>query len=258
VPLRRTLRLALCALALAAATPAPHARADVDPAWFPLRAGATWIYSAHRDRTLEPAGNPLMRGLHVGRTEIAAEPAPERGPGAFLLRETTVLQPAEGVGEKERSTAWAVYALGRELRMLAASESQADGAEGEAVYDPPLRILAGTTVGEKWKAGTLRNGGQRTEVTGEVLGVEDLSGEPGWKGALKVRLAGDVTGTAGAADPPAEIAKGRYERLLWFVRDVGVVRDVTTLTLDMRLPNDHTVATVDVLTLRLLEHRGLE
>lgn len=257
-PRRTTLWVACCVLGLSRmAAPAPAVAAEVDPAWFPLRAGSTWHYDTHRDRTFSPKGAAMNRGLHGGRTSLVAEPAPERGPGAFVVRETSVLQPSEGMAEKERSTAWTVYSFGKELRMHASSETRGDGSEGEVVYDPPLRILPTTTVGETWNAGTLRNGAQRSKVQGRVVGIEDLEGEPRWTGCLKVRLAGDISGTVGVADPPAEIASGSYERLLWFVRGVGIVRDVTTVTLDMRLPEDR-VSTIDVLTLRLVEHRGPE
>jgi hypothetical protein len=254
MPLRPTLLRAICVLALAAACAPPRAAAEISADWLPLREGAVWSYDTHRDFTVRPVGAALIRGLHVGRTRNAAESAPQRAPGAFVVRETTTLRPAEGVGEKVQSTAWVVYAMGKELRVLAASEESADGTKGEVVYDPPLRILPTTTVGEKWNVGTLRNGGQRAKVTGEVLGVEDLDGEPRWTGALKVRLAGDLTGTTGTSDPPAKIESGTYERLLWFVRGVGIVRDVTTVALELQFQGEQRASTFDVLTLRLVEH----
>lgn len=229
-----------------------RANDDLDPAWFPLPAGAEWVYEAHRDQTFAPERAPLNRTLHVGRAVRAAEPDTRFAPNGFVVRETLTLRPVEGrSAETETVTDWAVYSFAKELRLHATG----DPGGGEIVYETPLRILPTTTPGASWNAGTLRVGAQRAKIRGEVIGIEDLPGEPGWKGVLAIRLAGPISGTFPGSEPPAEIESGTFERRLWFARDVGIVRDVTTLSMRLELPDRH-VRTDQVLTLRLLEHRG--
>jgi hypothetical protein len=251
---------AACVLGLACAPAAANAAA-VDPAWFPLALRSEWLYETHRDQTLHPDKASISRTLHVGRTLLTTEPGPERVKNSVLVSEKTELKPVEGEAISESLAGWTVYTLDGELRIHASSESQADGRLGEVVYDPPLRLLAATAVGESWNAGTFRNGAQSAKVRGEVLGTEDVAaaqGDQRWTGCLKVRLSGPLNGSVPQAQQQGDIESGEYERLLWFARDVGIVRDVTTLSLNVRLPEDRRLRLVEVLSLRLIEHRSAQ
>ena len=53
----------------------------------------------------------------------------------------------------------------------------------------------------------------------------------------------------------AEIESGRYERVIWFARDVGIVRDETTVTSKLLLPDGRRAKIEQVSTERLVEHR---
>jgi hypothetical protein len=249
---RRTLWTLFCVVSCSASA---AAASRVDPEWFPLRARSEWVYETHRDQTYEPEAARIDRTFHMGRSVLRAEAAPERPAGQVLVRETTRLQPIEGRGRRESFSAWTVYSFDGALRVHASSEIRADDTLGEVVYDPPLRLLAATEVGEAWDAGTFRHGGQSAKVRGEVVGIEDLEGKPSWTGCLKVRLAGNVAGAVAQTSQQGEIESGEYERLLWFARGVGIVRDVTTLKLVMRGPEGRRVRLFEVLSLRLLEHR---
>ncbi|RIL04851.1 MAG: hypothetical protein DCC71_12525 [Proteobacteria bacterium] len=250
-------RFAAWAVCLAAAAVAP-ARADraVDPEWLPLRPRAEWTYDTHRDQTYDRAKAAIRRTLHKGRTRMVVESAADRVPGGFRVREQTVLQPIEGRGVRESIAGWTLYSFEDALRVHASSEILADQSLGEVVYEPPLRLLATTTVGESWDAGVFRNGAQRAKVRGEVLGIEDLEGTPSFDGCLKVRLAGPISGVVSQTEQQGEIESGEYERLLWFARGVGIVRDVTTLEVEMRMPEERRVRLLEVLSMRLVEHRG--
>ena len=164
---------------------APHARAAVDAAWFPLVGGAEWSYDVHRDLTLEPERTALSRMFYTGRASWVAEPARGHGPTAFVVQQTTVEVPAEGSrGGKLAVVESTVYSFASELRVLARTETTEGGVPSETAFKPPLRILPTTTVGESWDAGTFRQGEQQAALRGKVLGIEDLKGEPGYSGCL--------------------------------------------------------------------------
>jgi len=243
----------LLGIAAAAFLAGGSARASdgVDPAWFPLRAGAEWVYEAHRDQTFAPDKAPINRALHVGRAVRTVDPDARFAPNGFRVREALTLRPVEGRADAETVTDWTVYSLGSELLVHATGDLSGQ----EIVYKKPLRLLPTTTPGQSWNAGTFRLGAQSAKVRGEVLGVEDLPGETRWKGLLAIRLAGEVSGSFPGSEPPAEIESGTFERRLWLARDVGIVREVTTLTMRLKLPDRH-VRTDQVTTLRLLEHPG--
>jgi len=252
----RRARAPIAGLALACAAGAARA-ADpaVDPAWLPLRAGAQWVYEVHRDQSYRPDNATIKRAFHVGRATGVAEPAPKRTPGGFLVRERLVLEPVSGTVDKETTEQWTLYSFAGELRMHASGETRPDGGENESVYDPPLRLLPTTAVGRSWDAGLFRNGDQRVELRGEVVGVEDVEGEPRWPGCLKVRYQGSVAGSAPVENGVAEISSAHYDRTLWFARGVGIVRDVTVIESDLKLPDGHTAHGSLELKQRLLEHR---
>jgi hypothetical protein len=255
MPSRRTLpRSALPLCMLLCLSAAAHAADSVDPDWLPLRAGAQWIYELHRDQTYQPDNASSKRIFHVGRATGTAEPAPKRA-GAVLVRERSELQPVEGSVVPEVLAQWNVYSFGSELLVHASGETREDGSESESVYEPPLRLLPTTKVGATWSAGTFRTGDQTMEMRGEVLGLEDVPGTPGWSQCLKVRYRGNVVGSATAEKDRAEIESARFERVVWYARGVGIVRDVTTTESDLKLPDGHTTHSSQILTQRLLEFR---
>jgi hypothetical protein len=107
--------------------------------------------------------------------------------------------------------------------------------------------------GDSWRVGTLRDGELAIELGGEVLGVADRS-DPPCTGCLEVRYRGAVSGTLPVFDGPASVESGRYERVVWFERGTGIVRDASSVTAALRLP-DGTSAQIDYqMTLRLVEH----
>jgi hypothetical protein len=247
---------ALFVLVLLGTAPAVRASdATVDPDWFPLRAGSEWVYEVHRDQTYRPDDAGLSRLFHAGRNIRTASAASDRTPGGFVVREIMKLVPVD-LGERETLLAWMLLSFQGELRMHATGETGVDGTEDEVVYDKPLRILPTTTAGASWNAGVFRSGGLSAPIRGEVIGIEDLEGSPRWSGALKVRLHGSISGKAANSNEPTEVESGEFERLIWFAKGVGIVREVTTMELELKLPDDRRAHTIQVLTLRLLEHRG--
>jgi hypothetical protein len=252
IVLRRALAIAVV---VAAASLAQRARAAADAEWFPLNAGAQWIFDVHRDLTLSPEKAALNRLFYNGRATWIAEPAPDRGAGAYLIRQTTVQNALAQQPQREATVEFSVYSFAGELRMLMSGAVGAGGTASENVYKPPLRILPTTTVGESWDAGTFRQGDQRALLRGKVIGIEDLDGEPAWKGCLKVQLQGEITGSTEITDVRAEIVTAHYDRTVWFARGVGIVRDTTTVTSELKLPDGRHAKSLQVSTERLVEHR---
>ena len=217
------------------------------------------MYEVHRDQTYHPDDASISRVFHAGRAVRVASPAAERVKDGFLVRETTELWPSTvDIGAKETRSEWTLFSFGRELSIHATGESRDGGKMVEIVHEHPLRILPDATAGAKWSAGTFRTGGLRAQLRGEVVGVSDLSGTPAWPGALQVRLEGTLSGTVDSAQGPAEIESGKIERVLWFARGVGLVREVTTTTAELKLPEDHRAQLLQVVSFRLLEHSGTQ
>ena len=88
-----------------------------------------------------------------------------------------------------------------------------------------------------------------------MVGIEDVSGTPHWPGCLKIQLKGRISGTVSGSKGATEIESGDVERLLWFARGVGIVRETTTVAMDLQLPDESHAHTIQVHSLRLLEHR---
>ncbi len=242
------------AVALVLATCVPRASvATVEADWFPLRGGARWIYETHRDLTLRPESATLKRLLYAGRSTWRAEPAPDRAPNGFLIRQTSVQTPLSGGGIKTTEVEWSLYSFGSELRLHATGEISEGATPADVVYEPPLRILPTTTAGESWDAGTFRQAGQRAELRGKVIGIEDLDGKPSWPGCLKVQFKGTVSGSVMVSDVQTKIESGKYERLVWFARGVGIVRDMTTQTSRVKLPDGRRAEIEQVSSARLVD-----
>jgi hypothetical protein len=253
---RRALRRAVEVLAVLAAVAVPHAsRAAVEADWFPLRAGAQWVYDTHRDLTLRPEKVALSRFFYAGRSTWIAEPATARAANGFRIRQTTVQAPLGEGGIKTTELEWGVYSFGSELLLHASGGTSEGTNRPEILYDPPLRILPTASVGETWDAGTYREGDRRADLRGKVVGVEDLDGAPAWSGCLKIQLAGAISGALAVSNVDTQIESGRYERLVWFAKGVGIVRQVTTVTAQVKLPDGRRAEIVQVATDRLVEHR---
>lgn len=259
MPTRRKPQLAvsraIALLAVLTATAVPRASfATAEADWFPLHAGARWIYETHRDLTLRPEKATLKRLLYVGRSTWIAEPAPDRFGSGLLIRQTSVQAPLEGAGIKTTETDWEVYSFGSEL-LLRASGGTSEGVKRpEVIYTPPLRLLPTTTTGDTWNAGTFRQGDQSADLHGQVIGTKDLGGEPSWSGCLEVQFKGDISGTLMVSDVQTQIESGHYERLVYFARGVGIVRDVTTVTSLVKLPDGRRAEIVQVSSERLVEY----
>ena len=251
--LRRALALLGVLLATSVARPSSGA---ADAEWFPMRAGSQWFYENHRDLTLSPEGSLQSRLLYTGRSTAIAEPAPKRVPNGFLIRQTTVQMPSEGGGIQTREVEWSLYTFGSELRLHASGATRDGKTQPELVYEPPLRILPTTTAGETWDAGTFRQGERSAKLRGKIIGTEDLDGTPAWSGCLAVQLEGEIAGSMTLSDVRATIESGHYERLLWFARGVGIVRDVTTVSAKVKLPDERHAEILQVSTERLVEHRS--
>jgi hypothetical protein len=247
------LRLAI-AVCLAAAS--PTAAADgVDPGWFPLRAGAEWVYDVHRDQSYLPSDRSASRYFHKGRAVRVAVDAAERVPGGFEVRETLTLHPVAEGATSESLAARRLFSFRGELRMHASLETLADGSSDEVAYEKPLRLLPTDRAGETWNAGAFRFGAQSAALRGTAVGIADLPGTPAWPDCLEVRLEGTITGRSTDPSDRGEIESGTYERRIWFSRGVGIVREVTTTSLELLLSDGRRARATQVLTLRLLEHR---
>ena len=251
-------RVSLCGAALAwvvvfAIAQVSPAASAVEPDWLPLHAGNQWVYEVHRDHTYRPDDNDIDRVFHAGRSVQLAEPADESASGAFKIVDTTSLRPTQGGGKPEAATTTRVLSFDGGLRMLSSAATRADGTSNEAVFRPPLRMLATTTIGESWKVGTYREGDLTIDLQGEVVGAEKL--DPPCPNCLKVRYRGPVSGSVPIYQGSAAIESGRFERVVWMQRGVGIVREVATVESDLRLPEGAHAKILMETTLRLVEHR---
>jgi hypothetical protein len=249
VPLRQILLAWAVAIAIAQAAPAAWA---IGADWFPLHAGNRWVYAVHRDHTYRPANDPIDRTFHIGRSTQVAESVTGRPPGAVLIQDVTVLSPTEG-GSSESTVATRLFSFDGGLQLRGSSEARPHARRTEAVFDPPLQLLPTTTVGETWKVGTYREGDLRTELQGEVMGVENLQ-DPACAGCLKVRYRGKLRGSVPIYQGSAQIESGSIERVMWFERGVGIVREVTTTESQLKLPDGQGAGIFAVTTMRLVEH----
>ena len=91
-------------------------------------------------------------------------------------------------------------------------------------------------------------------MQGEILGVENLDRDPACTGCLKVRYRGKPQGTVPIYQGSAEIESGSFERVMWFERGVGIVREEATTKSELKLPDGQTARVVAVTTMRLVEH----
>ncbi len=251
-------RISLCRATLAWAAVFAVARASiaaspVEPDWLPLHAGNQWVYEVHRDHTYRPDDGDIDRVFHAGRSVHVAEPVGDGKSGAFQIRDTTSLRPTQAGGKPETAITTFVFSFDGGLRMLGSTGTRPDGAINESSYQPPLRMLTTTTIGESWKVGNYRDGDLKIDLQGEVVGAEKL--DPPCSNCLKVRYRGPVTGSIPIYRGSATIESGRFERVVWMQRGVGIVREMATVESDLRLPEGAHAKILMETTMRLVEHR---
>ena len=250
-------RISLCRGALAWAIVFVIARvslaADVESDWLPLHAGNQWVYEVHRDHTYRPDDADIDRVFHAGRSVQLAEPVSESARGEFKIVDTTSLQPTYANGKPETAITTRVMAFDGGLRMLSSTSTRPDGTANESVYRPPLRMLTTTAIGESWKVGIFRDGDLNIDLQAEVVAADKA--DPPCPGCLKVRYRGPITGSIPIYQGNAKIESGRFERVVWMQRGVGIVREVATVESDLRLPDGKHAKIVAVTTLKLAEHR---
>lgn len=250
-------RISLCRGALAWAIGFAIARvslaAEVESDWLPLHAGNQWVYEVHRDHTYQPDDADIDRVFHTGRSVQVAEPVGENARGGFRIVDTTSLRPTQTNGTPETAITARVLSFDGGLQMLRSTATRPDGTTNESVYRPPLRMLATAAIGESWKVGTFRDGDLSIELQAEVVAADKA--DPPCTGCLKVRYRGPVTGTIPIYQGNAKIESGRFERMVWMQRGVGIVREVATVESDLRLPDGKHAKILAVTTLRLAEHR---
>jgi hypothetical protein len=219
--------------------------------WFPLRAGERWGYSLHADHTYAPSNAKIDRTFREGAAVFEVTSV-----GAGAQREVRETRSERQVGSPLPAPLQRVqhYEVGADLLLRGTSSV---GKRDEVRYEPPLRVLpASPESSSPWRVGMIREDGTETEVTGEVLGREDVT-EAGmrYEGCLKVRYAGPVRGTTPIYTGPVPIRSGRLERITWLAAGVGIVREVSTLDAEIELPDGVTARISQVLTLRLRDHR---
>lgn len=238
-------RVALAALMLASLSAATASA--VEPDWYPLQVGNRWVYDIHKDYTFSPEKAQIERLFHSGRSENVARPGDK--PREVQIHQESVLRYLAGTSIESRTD---IDVMRFDDGLLL----DASGTPGAIVrYEPPLRLLPTTTVGESWRVGTIRNGGASVELRGEVRGAPQGGADAqACADCLEVRYAGPITGTFRVEGGDAKIESGRFERVVWFRRSVGIVREVATTELELLTPDQQRTKSVEVSTLRLVEH----
>ncbi len=250
-------RISLCRSTLAwvvvfAIARASLAASPVESDWLPLSAGNQWVYEVHRDHTYHPADASIDRVFHSGGSVQVAESSGSDG-AAFRIRDTTSLRPQARNGKPETLISARVLSFDDGIRLLASSSTRPDGTQNEATYRPALRMLPTTTMGETWKVGMYRDGDLNVDLQGEIVAA--AKDDPPCAGCLKVRYRGPIAGSIPVFQGSAAIESGRFERVVWMQRGVGIVREVGTTEGELRLPDGAHAKILAVTTLRLVEHR---
>ena len=231
--------------------PAPDgaARAPVaaDTVWLPTEPGRRWTYVYERERTRIVEGSQEARETLRGtRVDQVMGPAPEFGPETVLieslLRGQVAGQPIETV-ERRRSF---VESSGGGLVVLAREAPNPLGGEPElARFAVPLALLPpglGVAQGGKWRVGVDEASGLRSEVRGEILGLQDAQTPAGlFEKCLVVRYTADIAGAIDLYGDRIEVREGRGVTTAWYAPGVGQVLAKEELDQTLELSNGSTI-----------------
>jgi hypothetical protein len=255
-PMTRARFVARLALMLMPALAAAAAPAGVqDGSYLPLGPGARWEYEVHRDHSYRPAVGPVDRTFRKG--SLVREYVSARDGALHELLERSVETPISAGGlppsrELERQL-WSTSA-GVRLHGI-----HPDGGV-EIRFASPLHMLpAAPEPGARWTVGRWRRNGVEALLEAEAIGYEDVvDGAERWEGCLEVRYTGQVSGTIPVAQGPATLREGRLERVVWWKRGVGPVREVTTYDAGLVLPDGSAARIHEVVTVRLVRRQAPE
>jgi hypothetical protein len=219
-----------------AAAPRPAASGASPARWIvPFEVGERWTYVFVRERGRSIAGAEvedaaeLESEVEKQRGTLTVEitgPAPEYGEGVVRMHST--LQGSEfGAAGTEPEESEAFLRVGSDGIALVAEKlnNPVEGKSRLTRYPVPLRLLdAGVSAGEPWSVGVRRQGEMQTELTGRILGVQDVQTPRGlFEHCLVVRIEGVVSGVVEAYGSRMEIPDGRYTSTQWYAPGVGRV-----------------------------------
>jgi hypothetical protein len=228
------------------------ASADVASEWMPLRPGQRSAYEVHRDHSYIPAQGSIDRVFHKGGAVQTMRSADGVAPGAVTVEERTQLEPVQA-GTPESVLEVRVLSAVDGISLLASGTIANEGDAAPTRYQPPLRLLPTTRPGESWNVGTVRDRETSIELRGRVVGVGELTDDPGCESCLEVRYDGPIAGRIPVYGGEAEILSGRIERRVWHRRGVGIVREVVTIETELKLPDAKRARVASFTTLRLVE-----
>jgi hypothetical protein len=234
--------LSLIALAGLCLLPGGSAAAEGAPAprWMPLEPGSRWSYVVLREQSRESEGREevveTLRGTRVDEV-VATE-------GGLEIRSQVRTRaegaPSENV-ERERRF---VEATAGGYRVLAEEAPGALGGAPQRVrFDPPLTPLrADVDAGQSWAIGVDQRGGMRTELRGEILGVQDARTPAGlFERCLVVRTTGSLTGSVDVSGERIQVREGKSERTEWYAPGVGLVLAKEDRERHLELPDGQAV-----------------
>ncbi len=242
--------LAGCLLAVAA--PAGAERAAK---WLPISEGRKWSYHVHTDHVYHAHGAPMHRFFTKGVAQqqvVAERPGNEPSrEGIFELEQRRVEYGIDGQTPTSREQTRVYLEVGDDGAFVYQSPPGAVADDGPGAG--PLRLLpAQPRPGARWSAGTLLLGELASELTGEVVGLEDVElGDERHADCLHVRLAGTPTGHATVATGRARITGGLVERSFWLCRGIGVTREIIRREIDLEFDTGETARSSAVTTQRL-------
>lgn len=209
-------------------TPTPKQVKAHEPLVFaPFDVGRRWSYVYVRERTRTIAGAPpeveKLRGTLIN--EVAGT-APEFGPHVVRIQ-SSLHGKLEGEATPKVETSNAFYQSQGTSYQLVAEEVKdpVAGNSNLTRYLKPLRLLESqVAVGHRWTVGVRQRGQLKTELEGEVLGVQDVQTPKGvFERCLVVRLTGKITGIVEAYGTRMEVPDGQYTATEWYAPGVGRV-----------------------------------
>jgi hypothetical protein len=230
-------------LALLCALGASESRAERElRELFPLAVGHRWTYRLHRDQLVDPDDKAAQRALAQGKartTVVSPGVQPPEGARRFGLREATIERDQRSGRSSSDETLQIVSLSDAGLWLHETSSVGApEGDAGRVAYDPPRRLLPALLPdGARWQVGSLRIADLELDLSGEVVGSEDLTiGFSDYPGCLKVRIQGPVRGRLFSDDGPVPVGEGRYEREIWLTRGLGIVQEEVRIDLTLDPP----------------------
>jgi hypothetical protein len=246
-----------CVLAIGfAALVAPAIARGQTPAaagWLPSRPGGRWEWAVHRDHTYKPADAKADRTFRLAR--VVADHLRTFEQDGLTLHEMRERRQEKPVGAGLPPTQEETRLLFSDAAGLRLHASAVSGGQSTR-FDPPLQLVPADPVpGTRWRVGRWEVAGSSVELTGRVLGREDVAdGEPAFANCLKLRHTGPVEGVAQIASGAAKIRNGRYERTLWLKEGVGVVREEVVTDGDLELEDGVTARVSEIATQRLIRY----